>query len=333
MSPINALKKYRELILPLVICLVIPWLDIINSFPNWEAIGVGQLMLHWLRLFLILMSLWYANAFIINRFKGRLKWLIIFPINILLLAVITNLYLFFGIGASELIYMQPPWFVVIRVCLAVLLFITIQASERNIKQNERLKTENYALQTENYKAQLDQLKKQVNPHFLFNSLSTLQTMIRAGNDRSEEFVFQLSDVYRRLLQTKEDNTIALKEELEFLEAYLYLLKSRHDEGLEVILDIPKEAYDLSLPSFGLQLLVENATKHNIISEKRSLKIHIFQKEPNSITVSNNLQLKKNVPSLGVGLNNLRKRYELMNIEEGVLVEQDDKKFSVTLKLF
>ena len=158
-------------------------------------------------------------------------------------------------------------------------------------------------------------------------------MIRAGNDNSEEFVYQLSDVYRRLLQSKEDNTVALKEELEFLEAYLYLLKSRHDEGLEVVIDIPEEAYSLSLPSFGLQLLVENATKHNIISEKRSLKIHIFQKEPNSITVSNNLQLKKNVPSLGVGLNNLRKRYELMDIEEGVLLEQNEQEFIVTLKLF
>ncbi|MEM6263660.1 MAG: histidine kinase [Bacteroidota bacterium] len=323
-------KKYRERLLPLLICLVIPWLQIINSAPYRESLGVGELIGRWLLIATFLLIIWYANDYVISSFKN--KFLLI-PANILVVGVILGIQALLIQFGPEIADKEPVGLIIFRMSIASTLFITIQGSMHAIRQNAQLKMENYALQSENYRAQLDQLKKQVNPHFLFNSLSTLQTMIHSGHEQSEEFVYQLSDVYRQLLQTRETNVISLQKELEFLNAYLFLLRNRHEHALEIDIKVEEGSLAYSLPTFGLQLLVENCTKHNIVSERNPLKIEIFQRDPMTITVSNNLQPKRNVQSFGVGLENLKKRYELMGIEDGVVVEQDDTHYSVTLKLF
>ncbi|MEM0999530.1 MAG: sensor histidine kinase [Bacteroidota bacterium] len=321
-----------ESLLPIVICLVLPWLNIIASSQYLREMGVGDTIIRWLSGSMIVFGTWNANAWLFDSGAPRGRAWRILGGNLLIFAALIGLVIFLEKVQPDWNQGQPLGMLYFRIGLAVVTIVAIQGSFRAIRQNERLKTENFALQTENYKAQLDQLKRQVNPHFLFNSLSTLQTMIHTGNAQSEAFVFNLSDVYRRLLQTRETQEVSLADELEFLNAYLYLLRVRHDDALEVEIVTRPESFCYKLPSFALQLLVENCTKHNIVSESRPLKIEIWQSDPHHITVANNYQPKKNVTSFGVGLDNLRKRYALLKIDGGVQVQRDPAVYSVTLKL-
>lgn len=327
------LHKYRKQLFPLIFFLAFPWLGILNSINANEIHDPKEILFRWFFAFVLIVGLWYLNDFFINRWKQRPKYLFVTVGNLLSigLLLLTNSY------GDLLVPRWTPWIdpgiLFLRLSVAAIMVITIQSTFNAIRQNERLKTENFALQTENFRAQLDQLRRQVNPHFLFNSLSTLQTMVRQQSPQSEEFVLKLSEVYRQLLQSRSSNTVSLEKELEFLNAYLYLLKVRHDQALDIEIELSEAHLARQIPAFALQLLVENCTKHNIISESRPLKIRIFQSDAHSITVSNNLQPKKNVPSLGVGLQNLEKRYALLKVSEGVRVEENPELFAVTLKLF
>ncbi len=227
-------------------------------------------------------------------------------------------------------------FALIRPGIAAGLILIFQYSLQASKENARLKNENLALQAEYYKAELEQLRKQVDPHFLFNSLSTLRTMIRdqKNSEKAEQFVLSLADVYRQILQTRESDSITLEEELEFLISYIYLLEIRFGEAISIDIDIKESSKEFSLPAFALQLLVENCIKHNVASVEEPLKIRIYQDSEESVIVSNTFNPKRSsTESLGTGLTNLEKRYELIGMNNGVSIHQDDNFYSVTLKLF
>jgi LytS/YehU family sensor histidine kinase len=177
------------------------------------------------------------------------------------------------------------------------------------------------------------LKQQVNPHFLFNALSTLRIMVREKDDRAEPFILKLSDLYRQLLSKNTAQTVSLDEELEFLRSYMYMLQARFESLLHIRIETWPDSGQKKIPAYSLQLLVENCIKHNIISAARPLYITIFQQQPDTILIDNNLQLKPSVEDAGgIGLDNLRKRYELLQVEDGVTLTRTEKKFSVTLKL-
>jgi LytS/YehU family sensor histidine kinase len=128
--------------------------------------------------------------------------------------------------------------------------------------------------------------------------------------------------------------VTLGEELEFLKAYIYLLKLRHENALSVEIKINNESLQYSLPAFALQLLVENCIKHNIVSEAHPLDIQIFQPEASIIIVLNNYQLKNTSDeSFGLGTENLKTRYELLGITDGIQIEQTETHYKTTLKLF
>jgi len=331
MSTLQRAFYQREHLFPIVFCLIMPWLTMINSPDYLSSTPISAILARWVFILLFLLAIWYLNAFVLRQ-SGRYRIPLLIGANIVLVGTIWTILPLFVVDVSN-VADTPIWIATTKTSMGVVMIIAIQLSFKKIRENEQLKTENFALQTENYRAQLDQLQKQVNPHFLFNSLSTLQTMIRSQDAHSEDFVLRLSDVYRQLLQTRASNVVSLAEELKFLDSYLYLLRTRHGEGLSVHIDTLPASQKLKLPSFGLQLLVENCTKHNIASVKRPLRIDISQPDPAHITVSNNFQPKKKVQSFGVGLDNLKRRYELLKVSEGVRVEQDDHSFSVTLKLF
>ncbi|MBO9633976.1 MAG: histidine kinase [Chitinophagaceae bacterium] len=161
---------------------------------------------------------------------------------------------------------------------------------------------------EHLSAQYELLRQQVNPHFLFNSLNTLKYMVESGDKHSVDFILKLSDFYRFTLESRKSDLIRLSEELKILGAYLFLLKARFEEGLEIDIDIPEKWTNTQIPPFTLQLLIENAIKHNIVSLDKPLKIRIFAKD-DYLLVQNSLQLKR-VPeaSTGLGLENIEQRY-------------------------
>jgi len=181
-------------------------------------------------------------------------------------------------------------------------------------------------------AELRALRYQVNPHFLFNCFNTLSSLISEDKDQADVFLNELSKVYRYLLRSNEDGLSMLQDELNFIKSYYKLLKTRHGEAIQLQIEVDKKYYKYLLPSLSLQLLVENAVKHNIVSRSNPLLIDIFSTEGNRLAVNNNLQPKKiKLPSNKIGLANIRSKYELLKLN-GYEILQDNRNFTVVLPL-
>lgn len=187
------------------------------------------------------------------------------------------------------------------------------------------------LKRESLYAQLNALKTQVNPHFLFNNLNTLCAIIPDNPRQAVDFVQQLSKVYRHILDVKDEQSISLKDELDVLKAYGFLLKTRFGNNLTINIHVPDEKLQKKIAPLSLQLLMENAIKHNIISANKPLKIDVYALNGN-IIVSNNLQVKNQVnESTGSGLDNIRNRYKLLSGKH-VEVTESDADFTVSIPL-
>lgn len=175
---------------------------------------------------------------------------------------------------------------------------------RSVEEKELLKRESL-------NAQLDALRTQINPHFLFNNLNTLTAIIPDEPAKAVKFVQQLSKVYRHILEVKDEPSIPLRDELSVLASYAFLLQTRFGKNLHITIDIGDELLSRHVAPLSLQLLMENAIKHNVVSEDHPLFIHVFAKD-GQLVISNNLQLKKQVAeSTGIGLENVRRRSGLL----------------------
>ena len=188
------------------------------------------------------------------------------------------------------------------------------------------------LKRENLQSQLEGLKGQVNPHFLFNSLNSLSSLISDDPEKAEKFLDEMSKVYRYLLRTNEEGLTSLESEMHFIQSYFHLLKTRYGDGLEMETRINEKYNCYQLPPLTLQMLVENAVKHNMILKDSPLQILIMTTNSGKLVVTNNLQRKdRMVASNKVGLTNIVKKYRLMKKEE-ISVRDDGKEFAVVVPL-
>lgn len=192
--------------------------------------------------------------------------------------------------------------------------------------------ESEQLKRENLQSQLEGLKGQVNPHFLFNSLNSLSSLISVDPEQAEKFLDEMSKVYRYLLRTNEEGLTTLESEMQFIHSYFHLLKTRYGDGLEMETRINEKYSDYQVPPLTLQMLVENAVKHNMILKDSPLHILIMTTNSGKLVVTNNLQRKdRMVSSNKVGLTNIVKKYRLMKQEE-ISVRDDGKEFAVVVPL-
>lgn len=181
-------------------------------------------------------------------------------------------------------------------------------------------------------AEMKALRSQVSPHFLFNSLNSLIALIREDEERSVEFAEQLSRIYRYVLQSSGRRLTTLGEEIDFIRAYFFLLKTRFGDNLKEEITVSEMQMDKRLPPLTLQLLAENAVKHNKVTDVDPLYINIFTNDHGRLVIKNNLQKKLQlVPSNKIGLSNIRKSYELLGYP-GMNVEETPTAFIVTLPL-
>ena len=188
------------------------------------------------------------------------------------------------------------------------------------------------LKHENVRSQLEGLKNQVNPHFLFNSLNTLSYIIPEDSEKGVKFVQKLSKVYRYILEIRDSKLIPVEEELEFLKSYTFLLKERFGENLNIKYDIPKENLKDKILPLSLQILFENAIKHNVISKKKPLTIDVSVENNKRLIVRNNLQKKKmTMNGTKLGLENIKNRY-LFFSDLKVEILETDEYFVVILPL-
>jgi two-component system, LytTR family, sensor kinase len=214
--------------------------------------------------------------------------------------------------------------------MASLIFAVFQQALRMTKQQEYLYAQNLLLQTEKLKSELETMKQQINPHFLFNSLNTLIDLIEEDQKKAVGFVRVFSNLYRVVLQSSRRDFVFLEDELTFLNDYWELLKIRFNGAVHLTVNIPAEMRKVLIPPLSLQLLIENAVKHNKATGETPLRIEVFETN-NTLVIQNNINPKPFVShSEGLGLVNLQKRFSLLvaPIEYGV----DKDVFKVILPL-
>ena len=180
-------------------------------------------------------------------------------------------------------------------------------------ERQALKMENRELTQENILAQFEALKNQVNPHFLFNSLSALRSLISTNQDKAIEFTDRFSHLYRAMLNLRDQSLITLREELDFVDTYIFLQKTRYDHAIQYQLTITEQQKEDVIPPFAIQLAVENCIKHNVISTNMPLYIKVRHRG-DFMEITNNLQ-KRQTPadSTGTGVKNLSSRYRLLQL--------------------
>ncbi|GGF24532.1 sensor histidine kinase [Hymenobacter cavernae] len=218
-----------------------------------------------------------------------------------------------------------PTVVVLTVYEAVYFF---QQWEQNVRRTEQLTRAGV-------QSQLEALQSQLDPHFLFNSLNTLSALIDEHNTPAQEFVEQLSDVYRYVLLSRDKATVPLSEELAFVATYVALQKARFRENLQVEQEVPPEALSQHVAPLSVQLLVENALKHNVASREHPLHLAIRYEPSGPFLVVENVLRPRTAglgSSTGIGLQNVIHRYELLQVPQPVEVSKDEGWFRVRLPL-
>jgi len=229
---------------------------------------------------------------------------------------------------------QRSTLMIISVTVGVLISIIILLFEIGIQffkkwRNSLIEIERY--KTETLQAQLQNLKNQINPHFLFNNLSVLSSLVYKDQDKAVDFINQLSKVYRYILDNRNSELVTLQNELIFIESYIYLLQIRFDKNIQFKIEIEHQSNQMMIPPLALQILVENAIKHNEISSELPLHIHIYTQEK-FLYIVNDLQLRSNKePSSHTGLQNIKDRYKHFTNEE-VQVSDVNHQFKVIIPL-
>lgn len=188
------------------------------------------------------------------------------------------------------------------------------------------------LENEKLKAELQQLKGIINPHFLFNNLNSLYSLMEEDIERAQHFLNELTKVFRYLLRNNETILTSLEQELQFLQSYYRLLQIRFGTAINMIVRIDDQHLHFQIPPLTLQLLVENAVKHNQYSRDLPLTIQLYSDKDNKLVVSNNINLKTvPVESTGIGLQSIRMRYHMLNNPDPV-VQRDENSFVVSMQL-
>jgi Tfp pilus assembly protein PilN len=293
--------------------------------------------------FIFISLLWNLNLVLLELVEHYSSWEKS-PVKKLLIcgsiaiALPVSVNLFFNKVIFELLYQKPCelnsrdnlLFMLISVVIT-LLINAIMLSVEFFEYWKKSLTEKEALKRDNITAEFESLKNQVNPHFLFNSLNTLSSIIEEDPKTATQFVQKLASVYRYVLAQRDKETVSLDEELKFIDAYVYLNKIRFGDNLNVSIQIDEKYKQKQIATLTLQLLMENAIKHNIVSKDKPLSIEIGLKD-HRIFIKNKLQIKKvHTESNGIGLSNIISRYKYLSKEE-VLVMSSNNFFEVSVPL-
>lgn len=261
--------------------------------------------------------MYFGNEYLHEYLDEKINWTI-YPVKRLSVGLIA-LTLYTVTATYVVVYTANTFFklnigavsTTIYISMGITLVISVILTSRSFLLNWR----QTAIDSEKFKresaiAKFESLRNQVNPHFLFNSLNALTNLVYDDPDKAAKFIKQLSEVYRYLLETRDREIVRLSEEKKFLQSYLYLQEIRFGGKLTITVSLDDD--DCMVAPLALQMLVENAIKHNEISEERPLHIRLYM-EADFIVVENNLQHKRTLDetSPGVGLDNICRRYEFL----------------------
>ncbi len=305
---------------------------LLNS--SWPIIRVSAIYSGFMWLFF-----WKGNQYLINFWDQRISWLeqpgkrfVVGVITVIIYTPLIHILLSeafsllpgvkIGWGGKDVIY-----------SILITFFITFFMFAKSFLDNWRVAAvDAERMKREQMSTKYESLKNQVNPHFLFNSLNALTNLVYENQDMAADFIRKLSKVYRYVLDNQSKEVVTLETELAFVKSYLFLQKIRFDDKLKVSFET--EGYEQKMiPPIALQMLFENAIKHNTIAEEEPLTIEVYVENEERLVIKNNLQ-KKNIPieeSAGVGLKNIKARYEFLS-QVPVEVLETENEFIVKLPL-
>ncbi|MCW3160679.1 2TM domain-containing protein [Chryseobacterium oryctis] len=225
-------------------------------------------------------------------------------------------------------YNYANWFT-INIALLISAFLHAKNFMEELKKTSKKEVVEQKLIAKSANAQFESLKNQLDPHFLFNSLNVLSSLIDENPNQAQKFTASMSKIYRYVLEQKDKELVTVEDEIEFAKTYCDLLKTRFEDSVDFVFDVKKEDYRLFVVPLSLQLLLENCIKHNFATSSKPLNIKIFS-ENGTLCIENNLQVREQIKeSSGIGLANIVQRYSLLT-KRNVFIEKSEDYFKVKL---
>ena len=322
---------------------------LIKASIDHDGKGMGSFLeptpiFYYVTAFLFFMISWEYNDYLIYKQlkKGGLTLknsLLIFGKTMLVLVPLTTLIYYLALFPLKdfigIICEDPPvefranifraWLLGTAVIFINLFYFSMKQRDELTKQMDDLKREMMA-------SQYTTLKNQISPHFLFNSLNTLTSLMYEDRDLASDFVTRLASTYRYILDNREHDLVSLQKEINFLDSYIFMMNVRHKKAVTISIDIHVDAKLYFIPTLTLQMLVENALKHNQYSKEKPLQISISNIQGDALVVKNNLQKRvKPEETTQMGLQNIKKRYAYYTNKQ-VLVREEETYFEVIIPL-
>lgn len=287
---------------------------------------------------LISFLLWVGNRFLTKRLDKTLSWARWGNVRFFTQLVLGLAYLAILINGTYYaikipITGSPPSLeqLIVANAWGIIIFVpvfSIYFSLHFLRHWRRTEVEMERFQKESMRSQLDALKNHLDPHFLFNNLNILASLIDKNKDASKEFIHKFAEVYRSILKSKAEDLILLSDEMKFIESYIFLIKTRFEENIQFRISV--NSLEKMLPPLTIQMLIENAIKHNKITETEPLVISIIE-EGTELVVANSLNSSVSESSSGTGLNNIKRRYAHFT-DKPVDVSEQNGKFEVRIPL-
>jgi len=350
-------QNFRFFILPIVFFCFYIFIYLLNPYdPSWNRYfdqNILSLLTEWLGVMLVCFLITESSLLIARWLDRHIPWLespvlrffCQFFLQIISAGVVISLLLYIDhlVYPTSNNYSQSEKTYTWQVCMVSIVISTFISAiytadfflrkwKMSMLETSALELKAYDLNQIAMQAELQSLKAQLDPHFMFNNFSTLSSLIVENPDSALLFLDNLSKVYRYMIINLSRDIISLKDEIKFINSYIYLIKIRVSDNLQIDINIPENYETKGVPPITLQLLIENAIKHNIASRSRPLYIDIRIDEDGWLEVSNNLQLVNfHIPSTRVGLKNIISRYRLLSDACPQIIENEST-FIVKLPL-
>lgn len=341
------LKKIgiRFLIVNVVYAIIKMTVDHSDDPKGWLDTGA---LFYYTTAIMLFFSTWEVNDRLIARYQGKSshqvigskEYQAIIGLTMAFMIPITALCYYLGIfhidGVCQPNSMSNPWLQWrIDFFRALLLGITVtffNVFYHAFNQKKELEVKMTSLKKEVVTSKYKTLKSQISPHFLFNSLNTLTSLMYEDRDLASDFVSRLASCYRYILDNREADLVSLEKELAFLDSFMFMMKVRHEGAMEIKTDIGVDPTQYLIPTLTLQMLVENAMKHNLYSKERPMEIVVRTKGTQRLVVENTFRKRElEEPSTQLGIKNIQKRYGFYTNQE-VLVETRGAFFSIEIPL-
>lgn len=318
-------KNVRQVILLafIVFALRMLFVDFLSFLQEYYSFSFSSIFMHIINNYFVVLIMLLCDIGFIHFLNNRF-WYGKFPymrltlefLSLIVISIIGTIFIA-GWGAFRIapksFFIQVDRLIPLFLGIFLLNLIVIISTDiiLYIRTNQKRTLDIEINKKNKARLQYKKLKHQLNPHFLFNSLNVLDYLVHTDANRASTFIKKLASIYRYLLNNEEEELVLLENELKFAQAYFDLMKERFDKGLEINLHIDKSFNNHLIIPCGLQILIENATKHNIVSSESPLTIEVFT-EDEMIVVRNNLQPKlTKAPSMGMGLKNIEGQYQSM----------------------